>query len=322
MRSFIRKLLYFLIPLVSLTILGIFLPTTPKASTSHMFGKLKMDSLLKNVESPRLILIGGSNISLTINSQLLKDSLAVNPINTGISWTIGFAYMFDNTLKYVRPGDVIVASLEYDQFYNGAVYGGPDLARTIFDVCPQEFFKLRKQQYYNVLPHIPYYAFSKYKPNEYFFLGNPQEVYTRNATNKFGDNCRHWNLPGRRVLPLTPLPEKLDKYAFDLLSEFESAIEERGGILLVTFPCLQQESFIMQSVGIKAIENELKRRNFSLIGTPERYVMPDVLVFDTPYHLIKPGVDLRTNILIEDLKFASQSSSRRNILQQWRNLRR
>ena len=67
-----------------------------------------MDVRLRNAASPRLILVGGSNLSLGINSQMLKDSLALNPINTGISVGIGLCYMLDNTLKHVRKNDIVV----------------------------------------------------------------------------------------------------------------------------------------------------------------------------------------------------------------------
>ena len=41
---------------------------------------------------------------------------------------------------------------------------------------------------------------------------------------------------------------------------------------------------------------------FELLGYPERYRMNDSLMFDTTYHLSKKGVDLRTQLLIEDIK--------------------
>jgi hypothetical protein len=304
MKSFIKKLIQFSAILFLMLTIGAVMPPTPRASTSDFFRKLKMDSLLKNVASPRLILIGGSNLSLTINSQLLKDSLGFNPINTAITWDIGFVYMFDNTLAYVRPGDVIVASIEYNQFYNKGMFGGDGLVRIIFDVSRDDLFKLRRGHYYNMIYTLPYYSFSKYKTTEYIFNRDPGEVYDRDAINQYGDNCKHWSLSSRKVKPEGELPEKYDAYSFNILCEFKSAIERKGAILFITFPALQESSFKNQEAGIKEIEKEFKRINFTLIGTPERYVMPDSLLFDTPYHLIKAGVDLRTKLLIADLKLA------------------
>jgi hypothetical protein len=286
--------------------LGLLLPPTPRASTSHMFAMLKMDSLLMHVPSPRLILVGGSNLSLSINSQILKDSLNVNPINTGLSWSIGFVYNFDNTLRYIREGDIIVASIEYIQYYDNNAYGGQDLMRVMLDVAPKQIIRLRPQQLINILPEIPYYAFSKYKLTEYMFHRDPLEIYDRNATNGYGDNCKHWDRKARKINSEKSLPAKFDKQAFDLLDEYRKKIEARGARLMITFPGLHSATYVRQERGIKSIQKELQRRGFLLLGNPERYVMPDSLIFDTPYHFIKKGVDYRTQLLVEDLRNALQ----------------
>jgi len=304
MKKVTQRLSFFVSIVFLLIGIGLLLPTTPRASTSYVFEKLEMDELLKNTESPRIILIGGSNISLTINSQIFVDSLELNPINTGITANIGFVYMFDNTLKYIRPGDIVVASLEYDHFYGQAAYGGSDLARIILDVAPKEFFGLRRQQIYNILLEMPYYSLSKFKPNEYFFRRDSLEIYDREAFNRYGDNSKHWNRQPKNFEPRGPLPSKLNRFSFELLREFKLAIERKGANLYITFPALQAKSFENQKAGIKAVENELRKYDFVFLGSPERYIMPDSLMFDSPYHLIKTGVDLRTNLLVEDLKMA------------------
>jgi hypothetical protein len=302
--GFLKKLAIFIVTPFLAFILGVLLPTTPRASTSHMFAMLKMDSLLVHVPSRRLILLGGSNLSLSINSQILKDSLKINPINTGLSWTIGFVYNFDHTMKYLKQGDILVASIEYIQYYDGNAFGGQDLMRLILDVTPKEITNLRRQQLFNILPDIPYYAFSKYKPSEYLFHRNPLEIYDRNATNGYGDNCKHWNREAMKINSNKPLPKVLDNQAFDLLEEFRKEVEAKGARLLITFPALHSATYVRQEPGIKAIQRELQRRGLPLLGNPERYVMHDSVIFDTPYHFIKKGVDYRTQLLVEDLRYA------------------
>ena len=41
-----------------------------------------------------------------------------------------------------------------------------------------------------------------------------------------------------------------------------------------------------------------------MLGYPERYKIPNNMMYNTPYHLTKEGVDLRTQRLIEDLSQA------------------
>lgn len=303
MKKFLTSLIIFIFPLVLLIVVGLILPPTPRASTSHLFAKYHMDSLLRKVPSPRLILVGGSNISLSINSQIIKDSLRINPVNTGVSINIGLCYMLDNTLKYVRSNDIVIVCPEYDQFFNRVSFGGEDLVRTVFDVSRKSFFNLRLSQVINIAPLIPYYALSKFKVREYTAERDPSEIYDRNAFNIYGDNCKHWNLASQKVDALNPIIIKsFDQSAIDLLKEFEAAIKQKDARLFITFPALQEESFLHQRAGIKKVEAELNDSGFTLLGSPDRYIVPDSLLFDSPYHLIKEGVDQRTLLLVRDLE--------------------
>lgn len=117
MRKFIFKIIGFTIPMVIFFILGLFLPATPRASKSLLFGALKKDSRLKSTPSPRIIFIGGSNLSFGLNSQTIKDELNLNPINTAIHVNIGLNYMLSNTIQYVKRKDIIILVPEYEHFY-------------------------------------------------------------------------------------------------------------------------------------------------------------------------------------------------------------
>ena len=53
---------------------------------------------------------------------------------------------------------------------------------------------------------------------------------------------------------------------------------------------------------IELVESKLKENGFIIISKPERYKIADSMMYNSPYHLIKKGVDYRTLLLIEDLK--------------------
>ena len=286
-------------------IIGLFLPPTPRASTSHLFSKIDKDSLLRHVPSPRMILIGGSNLSMSLNSQRLLDSLKYHPVNTGLSASLGLLYMLDHTLPFVRTGDVVIISPEYSQFYEKLSIGTEDLPRVLLDTSPAEIFKLRWPQFVNSLKYFPRYSLSKYKLTEYFSKAttDSQQVYLRNSFNQFGDMDRHWSLKKREFNPLlaTP-PNSFDQEVLGYMSNFRKLVEQRGAHLYITFPALDERSFANEEKEITFIEQQLKERNFIVLGSAVRYKMADSLMFDTPYHLIKKGVDFRTQLLIEDLR--------------------
>ena len=281
---------------------GFFLPATPRAKTSLLFAKINKDSLLKNTPSPRIIFIGGSNLSFGLNSQTIKDSLGINPINTGIHASIGLIYMLDNSLQYIKRGDIVVVVPEYSNYYGDAAYGREELLRTAYEVDGfNGLSSLKMKQLYNIVPLIPKYIFSKFSLKDYRnFKLDP--IYSKNSFNKYGDAYSHWLMPGTKVKPFKKLSNGFNIDVIIKLLDYQKKIEEKGAQLFLSYPGYQATSFDVSKDEILFVEKTLRSNDFKLLGTPQRYRMPDILMFDTPYHLSKKGVDIRTELLIQDLK--------------------
>jgi len=290
-----------------------FLPPTPRSKKSLLFSQIDKDSLLINTPSPRIILVGGSNLSFGINSQTIKDSLNLNPINTGVHASIGLIYMLDHTLDYIKAGDVVVVIPEYSQFFDNFAYGGEELLRTIFDVPSlKKTNKLRFQQIVNILPFLFKYIFTKVKKEEYV-IGIPNKYYSRNSFNKYGDVYKHWNMPNEKVIPYNSinLNDQIDKDVVRALLNYQDTLLKRGARMYVSFPSIQESSYKNCESSILLIEKVLRENSFKILGTSERYKFNDSLIFNTPYHLTKNGVDYRTELLIEDFKSYQKSPKNR-----------
>ena len=300
MALFLRRLSVFFAVIILLIIIGLFLPPTPKSRYSQLFSEIKKDSLLVNVPAPRLILIGGSNITFGLNSRLIKDSLKLNPVNAGIQMSVGALYMLDNALNYIKPGDVVILALEYSQYYGRAAYGEEALLKTLLDIPSDNKRTLRKQQLFNIIEYVPKYSFSKFNPDEYIF-DRSEGIYTVNAFNEYGDADIHWNLSPRKIIPSGPENRKLNDDLLEEFSRFNDKLNKLGASFFITFPCFQASSYDNSRVQIEELYRKLNERSLRLLGTPERYRMADSLVFDSPYHLTKQGVDLRTRLLIGDM---------------------
>ena len=316
MARFLIKVTLFVSLFLLLIIIGIFLPATPRAATSHLFSQIEKDRLLLETPSPRLLLVGGSNISMSINSQLLHDSLHVNPVNTVLSASIGLFFMIDNTLAYIQQGDVVIVCPEYSQFYEHLSIGTEDLLRIVLDSSPSLLFTLRGDQLMNSLKYIPRYALSKFKPSEYFIGQQPNttQIYLHSSFNQFGDMNSHWQLRRREFspLPLIHHASYNDNVLLELF-EFKNRVEKMGGRMLITFPALHEKTYDQSLSEIAWLENEIRTAGFSVLGNAQRYRMPDSLHFDSPHHLIQPGVDWRTQLLIEDIKISMDKLNQINV---------
>lgn len=307
MRTFLQKTFLFIAGFVLLIVIGVLIPAPRTVRESFLFAKIDKDSLLKNTPSPRLILVGGSNTSFSINSQILKDSLNINPVNTGISGALGLLYMLDRSLDNIRPGDVVIVCPEYSQFYGDAAYGEDYLIRTIMDIAPGEMLRLRGKQLSMQLSFLPRYAFSKFKLTHYFRSEEDtlqKIVYRRVSFNEYGDVCRHWTMEKVPVEPYTKMTQRFNEQVIVALEEYRRAVEKKQAVLFITFPAFQDLSYQNQRDEIHQIEHSLKAKGFVLLGNPGRYIFPNDLIFDTPYHLTKDGVRIRTQMLVDDLRKA------------------
>jgi len=312
MRKFIYKILAFiLLTILAFSLILLFLPATPYASKSLLFATLRKDSLLVNAPSPRIIFVGGSNLSFGLNSQEIKDSLHINPINTAINVALGLKYMLENTLQYVKKGDIVVLVPEYDHFFSDWDRYYEELFRIVFDVDKSKICLLSFN--FDQLRHHVKYAnkviSSRLHANEYLSLWE-SDIYSVNSFNKYGDVDAHWNLENIHN-EFEPKAIDVTTYNPDVMAEIKyisNKFQEKGCIFLISYPCFQESSFNNSKEAIRKVEQEYYTNEFIILGSPERYMMPDSLMFDFVYHINKQGVDRRTKFLIEDLKIVINDS--------------
>ncbi len=301
MNKFINKLVWFTTPIMVCCALGLLLPVTPRASKSLIIANKHKDELLLNTKPPRLIFVGGSNLSFGLNSKMIKNELNVNPINTGVHASIGLRYMLENTIQYIREGDVVVLSLEYGHFYRNYNYVSEELLRTIFDIHLSRIKLLNLRQTVKLIPYLPKYFFSKLNPKEYFNV-RESDIYSVNSFNKYGDVDTHWGLKQRRFKPLAPKNGKFNQLVVLHILKFQKKIIKKKAKLFVTYPGIQDTSYLNCIEQIEKVAIEFKKNDLVILGYPERYKIPNDMMFNTPYHLNKAGVDHRTRLFIEDYK--------------------
>jgi len=196
----------------------------------------------------------------------------------------------------------VVIAPEYQLFYGRRFYGGEELLRTVLDVSPKTINLLSLEEWRNIFKYLPGYSFSKFKPKEYFEAPDVDNCYGRNSFNNFGDEYKHWPLGNRRPSSYHPIKESFNPKVITELKKFRNLVKGKRASLYITFPGLQASSFDILIGQIRQVETELHNNDFSLLGSPQQYKMPDSLVFDAPYHLTKNGLDLRTQLLIQDLR--------------------
>jgi hypothetical protein len=289
--------------LICLTVL--LLPANKRITTRLYYGKIAKDNLLENIPEKRIIFVGGSNVSFGINSQMVKDSLDLNPINTAIHAGIGLEYMLQNISEYLQKDDLVIIIPEYGHFTEKTIYGGSEMLITFFEVdgC-KTWDKLSVDQIKLILREVPLYCLKKINPTNYFGEFKENGIYGRLSFNEFGDAVKHYGLPNKPIKPMSKphLKEDFNPASMEILNDFQNFAEEKGAKVYLSYPAFHSSTSRPSLAFIDYIDSLLISSNFNVISDPNNYIMSDSLFFNTYYHLNKPGVDIRTSNLILDLK--------------------
>lgn len=294
--------LFVAIFLIAIVLILLVTPVTPMRKNNMLNYVIKKDSMMEHTPQPRIIIIGGSNVSFGFNSQIIKDSLKVNPVNAGMHAAIGLVYAMNEAKPYIKKGDILIISPEYQQYFGDIAYGGQELLHVIFDVSLQNARYLEPSNYKAFVSYLYYYIRSKTYPHEY--MPPRENFYDDTAFNQYGDMYKHWPEGKRNVKPMGGANEEVNLDVVRKMKKFTTEMEEKGATVYITYPGFQAASFDLNASSIDKVGQVLKEYKFKTLGTPEKYKMDDSLIFDTPYHLTREGADIRTRYLIEDLKAA------------------
>ena len=281
------------------------LPSNPSISDGLLYGKFAKDSLLLNTSNNRLIFVGGSNLSFGLNSEMLKDSLKLNPINTAIHASIGLEYMLENTLQYIKEGDMIVIAPEYSHFISTSIHGGKEMIITMAEVDKFKLFsKLSIEQFKSFLKESPHYCLNKLGPFSYLKTRDKYGVYGKYSFNRYGDAIRHYNLPNEKIEVMSR-PYSIEEFnarSIYILREFKDECNKIGANVFISYPAFHHTASLGSGPLIEYVDSTLRVNDFYVISNPDDYIMEDSLFFNTYYHLNYAGVQMRTSKLISDLK--------------------
>ncbi|SFC35487.1 hypothetical protein SAMN04489722_102271 [Algibacter lectus] len=309
MKKFVINICLFLFGIIFFITLGICLPNLA-TTKSNDYSIIEKHQLLKKIESPRLILVGDSNVAFGFNSQLFADSLNINPINTAIHAGYGLKYILDDTYDFIKKGDIIIVSPAYSQFYGNTFLGREPLLYSL-KALPSNVPLLSLKQGYNLLQYIPKYSIQNYKGFSKSILMEEKKlskndnnfVYSRKSINKYGDMVSHWGLAKIDFEPyVIKKTDKFNEESFKYLKDYITKVNSKGAQVFFSYPSLMKTSYVLNKEKIEYLEKLLEQNNISTIGSPTSYFYGDNYYFNSPYHLGFQGANKRTLLHVEFLK--------------------
>ena len=284
---------------------------------SYLAAVLEKDRLIRNTPSPKIILVGGSNLAFGIDSKAIQDSLGLHVVNMGLYAKLGLKYMLAQVRPYIKQGDVVVVVPEYDQFY-GDYANGDNTLNTALLYAPADRIPdfIRSYSIVDVVlrPRVEnarrsfLRAFAAAVGKEdVLFPPDTNTVYNRRSFNQYGDAVSHLNKPGMNpdsifVKPLPPLKE-FNRGTLKDLNAIESKPREANAHAYFLFPSYIDRSYVINVAAIDSLKKKIAGgMSMPIVGGPKDFVMPKQYFFDTRYHLNREGRYLRTLKMIDVLR--------------------
>ena len=281
----------------------------PKDQNNYYFAWKDKIERLQSLQSPRLILVGGSSVVYSTDTKMLGDSLGMTAYNMGLHAGIGIKYPVDDLLQYIRKGDIVVLQIEYPNLVSGGNGDPENLPEFMVINDWHGFSHLTTGQWSSIARGLPFVALGNLKRIIKRCIGRswnhasmgPTYEYGRDGFNYYGDEIMHYKYPDKTII----LPEKKDKrpisekfvtWLFAVKNKYEQA-----GAQIILMPPVCIESQFKLDYNEEYME-KLRKLGCPYIVDPRNMIQPDSLAFDTGYHMNVEGTRRNSLNMIKVLK--------------------
>ena len=295
-----------LILIVLLTNIGLAGLYRQRNLDGYLAAFLDKQHLLETTPSPKVILVGGSNVAFGFRSEMIEETLGMPVVNMGLQGALGIRFLLKSIAPFVAAGDIILIAPEYENFFLG--FKGGDTLLQLLLLSPQSVKYISSLDVIGKLtvaaPAVHTAGVKNLLLDKVFHCRTcfkDEEVYRRDAFDQNGDYAHNAgvykaDLPAFKI---EPAPGRTYSQEIGWLNAFSNLAESRQATVYFVYPStnvISDESTLqnLQMLDATLVSN-LK---FPILGKPINYQFRDDEMFNTWYHLNQDGAESNTrNVL-------------------------
>lgn len=301
MKKFLKYiLLLVLFAYILPAILAFSLPSNPNG---YYKGYELKYNRLDTMKSPRLLVFGGSEVAMSINSRLLQDSLKMNVANLGLHAGLGIDLNLNDALKYSRKGDVVLFSFSS---FLGSGQGGSDAYSVpyLVDYYPSKFFELSYPNKVCVVSGIFPLLKGKINYLKSKWSGKDTQFYTLKSIDEYGDIIKPqrepYVYPGKGKVDSTDYVTQNTSYLTSVADRL-NALKKRGCIVYIIPSVRHQLRYQSDRLAIGRLAEFMKERGIEQLFDAKESAVPNKLLYDNPYHTNNEGAVFYSNLIVKHL---------------------
>lgn len=303
MKRFLIRCSFFLLLVLALLALALFLIPNTKIPDNSLFASHDKHQRLSALGSPKIVLVGGSNLPFGIKSQMIEDVTGMPVVNMGLHAGLGMNFILSEVEKDIHEGDIVIVSLEYHHFLSRSMFNGEDvLAALLFDVNRDCIQYVKPGQWLALTPNLCLYSSKKIINFSSKTVDDFEELFTRDSFDIHGDEVAHYGLASTVHSGDKPaLNGPVYRKAIRRLACFRDYVQSKGADFIHVACPYPERQFEMDQTVIGEIIDAVDSAGMKYQIPPEACVFPDSLMFNSFFHLSGKGAEMRTEQLIRSL---------------------
>lgn len=274
----------------------------------------KKVAIASRTRSPRILLIGGSNLLFGVDSGRISRELGLPVVNMGVNAGLQLPYILYEAKKVLRPGDIALLSLEYPEMYTYDGVPNQQIISYLYAFDPGFWKALTWKERFLFVWDTPLSRLIE----GYLETGDKpvrSGLYGAHHIDIHGDQT-HTTLADltpaiRQERDSTP-PKKITEkdlndhnLAWNYLEEFHRWASHKGIDVYLIPSILMDDPGYHRGAALKFFQTlPLRARSHGLrfIGNPLDFLYPRNMFFNTNYHLNAPARKIHTQRIIDLLK--------------------
>ena len=309
-----KKNINFIIKLIValMLLIGYVYHVLPQYEQGYNASLIDKVNRLESIDGPKIVLLGHTNLTFGINSELIEETMGIPVVNMGLHGDNGNAFHEEMAKYNVTSGDIYV--LCHSDYNDNNLIGNTLIAWSTIENHFHLWKILRTEDVVKMAESFPVYL--KKSLNLYSSgTGNQDSggVYSRSALNEYGDVAvlREGNAYTFDTKVGVP---GIGDISIERINELNKYLTERGATLVVAgYPIGNGRLTVDAAEFISFQEQLAEKLDCPVISNYVDYMFDYKYFADTNLHLNSEGAELRTTQLISDLKRWQETGTDANI---------
>jgi hypothetical protein len=251
----------------------------------------------QSIQSPKIVLVGGSNLAFGINSGLLSEKTKLPVVNMALLAPLGIHFILSDAADYIKKGDIVIMSFEY----NIAVKGDIESQLSVVDFIPEDrhfvtdtlgLMETLKSRFLHRLQAPSKIENILQNPT----VEDPYSIYFRSAFSPQGDISSHLN---NIIHDVHADPGIVDSFPFEqqvkAMNAFTEYFKSKGAKVYFLYSVIAESFYQNTAKAVTKLDQQYKKHlTARILSEPQQSVYADSSCFDTVFHLKGEARDQHT----------------------------